>query len=60
MTLAMVKKRGDEERDSHLGMVKLLTALSYCVVGGTFFLCLLGISIRIAFNIKRCVSAEKP
>ena len=30
---------GNEERDRRLEVVKFLTALSYCVVGGSFIFC---------------------
>ena len=45
-------KGGNEERDRRLQVVNLITALSYCV-GSSF-------CFRIAFTVKRCVSAQKP
>ena len=57
--LQYIKKGGNEERDRRLQVVKLLTALSYCVGSSFTFLCC-RISFRIAFNVKRCVSAQKP
>ena len=39
-------------------MVKLLTASNFCV-GNSFFVCS-SIRFRIAFTVKRCVSAQKP
>ena len=53
-----VKKCENEERDRRLEVVKLLTALSYCVSGSFIFLSS-SICLRIAF-IKRCVSANEP
>ena len=53
------QKGGNEERDRRLQAVKLLTALSYGVGSSSIFLCS-SINFRIAFTVKRCVSAQKP
>ena len=55
---ALYRKGGNEERDRHLQVAKLLTALS-CCVGSSFIFLRSSISFRIAFTVKRCVSAKK-
>ena len=48
-------KGGNEESDRRFHVVKLLTTALAVLI----FLCS-GINIRIAFTVKRCVSAQKP
>ena len=51
-------KGGNEERDKRLQVVELLTAL--LAFGSSFIFLCSSISFRIAFTVKRCVSAQKP
>ena len=52
-------KGENEDSGRRLQVVKLLTALSYCVGSSFTFLCS-SISFRIAFTPKRWASAQKP
>ena len=56
------KNGGNEERDRRLQVVKLLTALSYCVGGSSLFAVFLQLIVidGIVFYSKRFGSAHKP
>ena len=53
------EKCRNEERARRLKVVKLLTALSYCVSCSSIYLSA-SISLIIAVTVKRCASAKKP
>ena len=49
----------NEERDRRFQVVQSLAALSYCIGSSCVSMCF-SITVRIAFTVKRCVSAQKP